>query len=298
MGTPTFAVTILASLAKRHHVVAVYSQPPRKAGRGHHVVKSPVHMYAEGLGLPVFTPTSFKDPDEQARFQDLDCDVAVVAAYGLLLPRAILGAPRMGCVNVHGSLLPRWRGAAPVQYALMEGDTETGVCLMQMEAGMDTGPVFARAALRLTPTSTTTQVLDQLAHLGARLWEDYLEAYVDGAVVPIPQPSEGVTYCPKIPKELGLADFSLSAAALERRLRALGGIWFDHEGGRLKVLEAAAVEGSTGFPIGTICDETLGIQCAAGLFRPLIVQKEGGKAQDVASFLRGNPVPKGTRLAV
>lgn len=296
MGTPDFAVPALDALvAAGHDIVAVYSQPPRPGGRrGNTPTPSPVHKRAHALGIPVRTPVSLKGAEEQAAFASLDADVAVVAAYGLILPRAVLDAPRQGCINIHASLLPRWRGAAPIQRAILAGDTETGVCIMQMEAGLDTGPV--RKIVR-TPTAgkDAGALTTELGAIGAQAIVDVL-ADLDGHP-PVPQPETGVTYAAKIDKAEARIDFSADADAVERQVRAFHpapGAWFEHAGERIKLIAVEIVPGS-GAP-GEVLDEALTIACASGAIRPVSVQRAGRGVMTTNELLRGYSIPCGTVL--
>lgn len=296
MGTPGFAVPVLEALAEAgHDIVASYSQPPRPGGRrGRQLVASPVQQAAENRGIPVFTPVSLRGAEEQAAFSAHDADVAVVAAYGLILPQAILDAPRFGCLNVHGSLLPRWRGAAPIQRAILAGDMVTGVGIMQMEAGLDTGPVRLEDS---TPIGrkTTGALTDELATMGARLMVKVLE---DVDRYPArPQPEAGVTYAAKIDKAETRLDFTRGAIELERQVRAFNpapGAWFEHEGERIKVL-AAEVINQSGMA-GEVLDDRLIIACGEGAFRPVMVQRAGRGVSSADDLLRGFSIPAGTRL--
>ena len=295
MGTPEFAVpTLDALVAAGHEVVAVYTQPPRPANRGKKLTPSAVQARAEELGLPVRTPVSLRDPQAQAEFAALDIDVAVVAAYGLILPQAIIDAPKHGCLNVHGSLLPRWRGAAPVQRAILAGDEKTGVMVMQMEAGLDTGPVRATTEIEIG-NKTTGDVTAELAELGAELMVTVLS---DISAYPIAtQPVEGVTYAAKIDKAETRIDFSASAAQVERQVRAFNpapGAWFEYEAERYRVLVAEISE-KTG-AAGTVLDDELTIACATGAIRPILIQRAGKPAMPTADLLRGKPIPPGTIL--
>ena len=296
MGTPDFAVPTLNALVRGgHEVIAVYSQPPRPANRGKKLTPSAVHARAEELGLEVRTPVSLKSADEQAAFAALNADAAIVAAYGLLLPQPILDAPKYGCLNVHGSLLPRWRGAAPVQRAILAGDAETGVMVMQMEAGLDTGPVRAAAATPID-RKTAGALTDELAHLGAGLMVKVLADF-DGHPA-VAQPEEGVTYARKIEKSEARLDFSQSAEMVERQTRAFNpvpGAFFEYQGERYRVLAADVAKGAG--DIGTIVDDQLTIACAAGFIRPTIIQRAGKPAMPLADFLRGNRIPSGTILS-
>jgi methionyl-tRNA formyltransferase len=296
MGTPEFAVpTLDALVAAGHAVVAVYSQPPRPAGRGKKLQPGPVHLAAERHGLPVFTPVSLKGADEQAAFAAHGADVAVVAAYGLILPQAILSAPRHGCLNVHGSLLPRWRGAAPVQRAILAGDVHTGITIMQMERGLDTGPMLATVA---TPVAgkTAGDLTAELATLGADLMVRVLADL--SAFEPEVQPEAGVTYAAKIDKAESRLNFTAPAEQVERQVRAFApapGAFFELEGERYRVLAAQVADGE-GAP-GTVLDDALTIACGQGALRPLIVQRAGRPAMDTAALLRGRAIAAGTVLA-
>ncbi len=298
MGSPDFSVPTLARLLEAgHEVVSVYSQPPRPAGRGHKERLSPVHAFAEAHGLRVHTPKSLKSPDEQRAFAALDADAAVVAAYGLILPKAILDAPRLGCFNVHASLLPRWRGAAPIQRAILAGDTESGVTIMRVDEGLDTGPMLLVGGVPITGETTARDLHDILADLGAELMLEALEGIASGTLASKPQPETGATYAHKLERDEGQVDWSLPAEQLERTVRALNpwpGVWFKHQGERIKVL-AARIETAEGVP-GTVVDERLSVACGTGALRPLRVQRPGKGAVDTEAFLRGYPVPPGTRL--
>ena len=300
MGTPDFAaVALQAVLAAGHEVAAVYTQPPRPARRGQQLQKSAVHLLAERHDLEVRTPERLRSAEEQVAFAALKADIAVVAAYGLILPRPILDASQRGCLNIHASLLPRWRGAAPIHRAIMAGDEETGICIMQMEAGLDTGPVLLREATPIAPDETTGSLHDRLAQMGGRLIVQAL-AQLDG-LVPEPQAEEGVTYAAKIDKSEARLDFSRPAGDLARLVRALNpspGAYVERDGARLKILlaEAAALNGPAA--PGDIIDDAFGIACADGtMLRPLIVQPAGKQPMPIADYLRGNPPARGERLA-
>ena len=298
MGTPDFAVPTLAELiAQGHDIAAVYSQPPRPKGRGMETEPGPVHKFAQGAGIEVRTPLSLKGADEQAAFAALNLDVAIVVAYGLLLPKPILDAPRMGCFNLHGSLLPRWRGAAPIQRAVMAGDAQTGVMVMRMEEGLDTGPVLM--AERVTVgRKTSGELAAELSRLGADLMVRTLGAMERGTVAEHPQGEAGVTYARKILKEEARIDWSKSAHEIDCLIRGLSpapGAWTDVNGERLKVLYAEPASGS-GRPGVTLHDD-LTVACGEGAIRLLKVQRAGGKAMDAASLLKGFAVPAGTQLA-
>lgn len=296
MGTPDFAVPALVALLEAgHEVVAAYSQPPRPGGRrGRELTPSPVQREAEARGIPVRHPVSLKGAEEQAEFAALNADIAVVAAYGLILPRAILEAPRHGCLNIHASLLPRWRGAAPIQRAVLAGDAETGVCIMRMEAGLDTGPVLLTGRTSID-RKTAGELTDELAQMGGSLM---LEVLADLPEYPeVPQPEEGVTYASKIDKAEARIDFSQSADQVERQIRAFQptpGAFFEFEDERYKVLTADVVEGG-GWP-GNVLDDRLTIACGKGAVRPLRIQRAGKPAMDTADLLRGKPIPLGTYL--
>ncbi|MFS0736345.1 methionyl-tRNA formyltransferase [Sphingomonas sp. 1P06PA] len=296
MGTPDFAVpTLDALVAAGHEIAAVYCQPPRRSGRGKAVTPSPVQRRAETIGLPVRSPVSLRDADAQADFAALDLDVAVVAAYGLILPQPILDAPRLGCLNVHGSLLPRWRGAAPVQRAILAGDERTGVMIMQMERGLDTGPMLARTETEIDG-KTAGELTAELATAGAALMAEVL---ADPArFPPQPQPEDGVTYAAKIDKAEARIDFTADAEQVERQIRAFNpapGAFFEHAGERIRIL-AALVVGENGAP-GTVLDDRLTIACGRGAIRPVQLQRAGRGAMAASELLRGFFIPAGTRLA-
>ena len=294
MGTPDFAVpTLDALVAAGHDILAVYSQPPRPAGRGKALRPGAVHARAEALGIPVRCPLSLRDPAAQAEFAALNADVGVVAAYGLILPQPVLDAPRLGCLNVHGSLLPRWRGAAPVQRAVLAGDAETGVGIMQMERGLDTGPVRLEGRTPVGDKDAGT-LTAELAALGAALMVRVLAD--PDRFPPVPQVGEA-NYAPKIDKAETRLDFAEPADAVVRRIRAFApapGAWFEEKGDRIRILSAIAVEGH-GAP-GTVLDDTLTIACGAHAIRPVLVQRAGRGAMTPADLLRGFPILAGTTL--
>jgi methionyl-tRNA formyltransferase len=305
MGTPAFAATILAGLIETgHHILAVYTQPPRPAGRGHRPQPSPVQLLAAQHRLAVRSPVSLRTAEAQAAFRELGADAAVVAAYGLILSVPILCAPRLGCLNVHASLLPRWRGAAPIQRALLAGDTETGITIMQMDEGLDTGPILLQQAMPIAPCATAAGLSLELAELGGRLILKALDGIADGTVVPRPQAQDGVTYARKIVREDGRLDWRRDATSLERQVRALDpwpGVYFDRSGGRgggerVRVLAAIALPGEAGHAPGTVLDDKLSIACGEGAFRPLRLQRPGRAPLDAADFLRGFPMGAGTVL--
>ena len=287
MGTPDFAVPALQALvAAGHEVVAAYSQPPRPGGRrGKELTPTPVHKAAEALGIEVRHPVSLKGPDEQAAFAALGADVAVVAAYGLILPQAVLDAPKLGCLNIHASLLPRWRGAAPIQRAILAGDEQTGVTIMQMEAGLDTGPMLAVVRTSVDG-KTAGELTAELSELGANLMVEVM-ANLPGHVGMV-QPEEGVTYARKIDKAEARIDWLQSAEQIERQIRAFSpvpGAWFEFEGERCKVLAAELAGGTS--QVGLVLDDQLTIACGTGAIRPVLVQRAGRPTMQTADMLRG-----------
>jgi methionyl-tRNA formyltransferase len=305
MGTPAFAATILAALiAAGHRIRAVYTQPPRPSGRGHRLQPSPVQLLATQHRLAWRSPINLRTAEALQAFTELDSDVAVVAAYGLILPLAILRAPRLGCLNVHASLLPRWRGAAPIQRALLAGDATTGITIMQMEEGLDTGPILLQRAVPIAPAMTTAGLSAELAVLGCPLILEALDGVADGTMVPRPQPQNGVTYARKMGREDGRLDWRLAATSLERQVRALDpwpGAYFEGpghrgRGERVRVLAAIALPGGSGSAPGTVLDDNLSIACGEGAFRPLRLQRPGRTPLDAAAFLRGFPIAAGTVL--
>ncbi len=303
MGTPDFAAHMLAALvASGHEVACVYTQPPRRAGRGKALRQSAVHTLAQSLGLDVRTPKSLRDADEQHAFAALDLDVAIVAAYGQILPPEILDAPRFGCLNIHGSLLPRWRGAAPIQRAIMAGDDVTGVQIMQMEEGLDTGPVLLSQSLDIKPDDTAGSLHDRMAAAGAALVPIALSALERGTLTPHAQSDEGMTYAKKIDKTEARIDWAKPANELDRLIRGLSpfpGAWFDWPTAkgpeRVKVLLARPEDGA-GAP-GEVLDDAGLIACGAGAIRLARVQRPGRGVQDAAHILRGFALPKGARLS-
>jgi methionyl-tRNA formyltransferase len=305
MGTPDFAATILDALIDAgHQIHAVYTRPPRPAGRGHRPQPSPVQLLALQHRIAVFTPVSLRTQEAQAVFSAHGADAAVVAAYGLILPRAILAAPRLGCLNVHASLLPRWRGAAPIQRALLAGDSETGITIMQIEEGLDTGPILFQQAVPIMPGASAADLSGELASLGARLIVEALDGVARGTLAARPQPQQGVTYAHKIRREDGRLDWRLPAAVLARQVHALDpwpGAFFEGprlrgEGEHIRVLLALALPGTAVSAPGTVLDERLSIACGDGVLRPLRVQRPGRAALDVPAFLRGHPIAAGTVL--
>ena len=297
MGSPEFAVPALRALhAAGHDIAAVYCQPPRPAGRGQRETPCPVQRAAQDLGLPVRTPARLRrEAAEHAAFAALDLDVAVVAAYGLILPLPMLAAPRRGCLNIHASLLPRWRGAAPIQAAIMAGDAETGVTIMRMDEGLDTGPMLLKGTVPIGPRAGTAEIHDTLAALGARLILEALERDPPA----VPQPEAGATYAPKLGKADGKLDWTLDAAALDRRVRALNpwpGTYFEQDGEAIRVL-AAEPAGATDAAPGTVLDGALAIACGNGTaLRLTRLQRPGRAPLPAAAFLRGFPLPPGAVL--
>jgi methionyl-tRNA formyltransferase len=295
MGSPDFAVPALLGLhGAGHEIVAVYCQRPKPAGRGYALRSCPVQVAAERLGLEVRTPTRLRaDPAAQQAFAALRLDAAVVAAYGLILPQAMLDAPQRGCLNIHASLLPRWRGAAPIQAAVLAGDAETGVTIMQMDAGLDTGPMLLREAVPITSATTAASLHDALAKIGARL---ILHALAEDPP-PLPQPVDGVTYAPKLTRDAGRIDWTRDAAMLDRQVRAFDpwpGTFTTLRGATVKVLAAELAAGSAA--PGTVLDDRLTTACGAGALRLTRVQLAGRPAMAADAFLRGHPVSPGTML--
>lgn len=302
MGTPDFAVPPLSEIvAEGHDVLAVYSQPPRRAGRGMATRKSPVQAFAEEAGIPVFTPDSLKDPKAQTEFCAHDANVAVIAAYGLLLPKAILNAPDYGCLNIHASLLPRWRGAAPINRAIMAGDRTSGVAIMKMDAGLDTGPICLGERITIGADMTAGELHDELSLLGARLIARTLAMLSEGELEFRPQPKQGVTYAPKLTKEEQRIDWSCHALQVHNQIRGLSptpGAWFEAllsgRRERIRALRSVIVQGH-GEP-GTLLDSQLTVACGEQAVRLTRVQRAGKKPMLGAEFLRGFPLAKGTHF--
>ncbi len=299
MGSPAFGLpTLEALIAAGHEIACVYAQPPRPAGRGRQARPTAVHAFAEAHGIEARTPKSLKPSEEQAAFAALNLDAAIVVAYGLILPKPILDAPRLGAFNLHGSLLPRWRGAAPIQRAIMAGDNVTGVQVMRMEEGLDTGPILASAETPINWDDTTASVHDRLAALGAPLMVAALAELERGAARERPQSEEGVTYAHKITSAEARIDWSKSAREVDYAIRGLSphpGAWFELNGARVKVLLSRQEQGA-GAPGETLDDELL-VACGDGAVRLLTVQREGRAPLPAADFLRGTPIPAGVRLA-
>lgn len=302
MGTPDFAAASLAEIVGAgHEVAAVYTQPPRRRGRGQQETKTPVHLLAEQFGLPVHTPERFRDEDVLEAFEALDLDAACVVAYGQILPARALEAPRLGCLNLHASLLPRWRGAAPIQRAIMAGDETTGVQIMQMEEGLDTGPVLMSEIVPIADTDTAGTLHDRLMGTGALLWPRTLAALERGSLGAVPQSEDGVTYAKKITSAEARIDWTRPAGEVVDHIRGLSpfpGAWFELPGDRpvrVKVLFAEAVRGE-GEP-GEVLDDDLAIACGRGAVRPVRLQREGRGVVDRDAFLNGTDVPAGTVIA-
>lgn len=296
MGTPEFSVSVLDALvAAGHEIVAVYCQPPRPAGRGKKDRPTPVHARALDLGFDVRHPKSLRDETVQQEIADLDADIGVVVAYGLILPQAVLDAPKHGCLNIHASLLPRWRGAAPIHRAIMAGDAQTGVCIMQMDAGLDTGPVLLRRSLDIGAQETTAQLHDRLALSGS---EAIVAALAQrDSLTPQPQSEVGVTYAEKIAKSEARIDWTLSAAEVDRKIRGLSpfpGAWSEIDGQRVKLLASRQTRGDG--TAGTLLDDALTVACGDGAVQLLRLQRAGKGAQDADIFLRGFPLKMGQQL--
>ncbi|MBU2941274.1 methionyl-tRNA formyltransferase [Shimia thalassica] len=296
MGTPDFSVPVLDALIKAsHEIVAVYCQPPRPAGRGKKERPTPVHARALELGLEVRHPVSLKSEGEQDSMRALGADVGVVVAYGLILPQAILDAPKKGCLNIHASLLPRWRGAAPIHRAIMAGDAESGVCIMQMDAGLDTGPVLLEEKTPILAQDTTADLHDRLAGIGANAIVNALGQLDD--LTPVPQPELGVTYAHKIDKSEAKVDWTAPATEVDRKIRGLSpfpGAWCEIDGQRVKLLASRLAEGQG--TAGEILDDALTVACGDGAVQLLRLQRAGKGAQDADVFLRGFPVSQGQQL--
>ena len=301
MGTPAFAVPALdALMASGHSIAAVYTQPPRAAQRGRKVRPTPVAVRAEAAGIEVRTPSSLKPEEAQTAFAAQDADLAVTVAYGSILPPAVLAAPRLGCINAHASLLPRWRGAAPIQRAIMAGDGETGVTIMRMDEGLDTGPILMAERVPIGPATTGGTLHDTLAALSARLAVKAIDALAAGTPEETPQPSDGATYAAKIEKREAAIDWRAPAARIERTVRALAprpGAWFVHEGERIKVLAAERAPEATDTAPGTVIDAALTVACGDGAtLRPTRLQRAGKAPMATDAFLRGRPIAARTRL--
>ena len=301
MGTPEFALPCLRALNEAgHEIAAVYCQPPRPAGRGHRPRPAPVQAEAERRGLPLRTPVRLREPAVQAGFAALEPDAAVVVAYGLILPRPILEAPRLGCLNLHASLLPRWRGAAPIQRAILAGDEETGVTIMQLDEGLDTGPILLQERVPITKDTDAGELHDRLAGLGAKLIVEALAALEEGRLEPRPQPQRGATYARKLAREEARIDWSRPAIEIARLVRALaprpGAATELPDGGQLKVLAAEPAPGRSGAEPGTVLDGALTVACGLGGLKATRVQRRGKAPMDAEAFLRGYRLEPGAVL--
>ncbi|MBR4927104.1 MAG: methionyl-tRNA formyltransferase [Alphaproteobacteria bacterium] len=301
MGTPDFCVPVLENLVKHHEVVCVYTQPPRPAGKGYQLRPTPIHEKAEELGIPVRHPVSLKQVGEQVEFFELGADVAVVCAYGLILPQAILDAPKYGCINIHASLLPRWRGAAPIQRSIQSGDSKTGITIMQMDAGLDTGDMLMTGEIPITDCTDTPTLHDALSQMGADL---IIKTLADlDYIKPVAQPSEGATYAEKLQKSEALIDWTLPAVQIDRNVRALKpvpGTYFVYKDERIKVLDACvSSEEAKEAPAGTVISEMpLMIACGEGVLKLNRLQREGKKPMAVEDFQKGYTIKAGEKLAL
>ena len=296
MGTPDFAVPTLSALvAAGHDVACVYSQPPRPAGRGHRLQKSPVHELADSLGIQVRTPLTLKSAEDQQAFRDLNADVAVVVAYGLILPQTIIDSPRLGTINIHASLLPRWRGAAPIQRSILAGDDETGNTIMRVEFKLDAGPILAVEKIRIDMTTTASSLHDDLSALGAKMIVPVLDQLNAGTLTETPQPEQGVTYAQKLEKEEGQIVWTDTALDIHRKIRALNpwpGVWCTFNGERVKILEAVVVQ-MNGEP-GKILAEPLVVACGKDALALTKIQRAGKAPMAATELLRGFPIPLGS----
>ena len=296
MGTPDFAVSALDRLIQTgHNIICVYTRPPAPSGRGQKLKKSPVHLLAEQHNIPVFTPKSVRSDEALEAFKSHNLDLAVVAAYGLILPAAILDTPRLGCINIHASLLPRWRGAAPIHHAILAGDDETGITTMQMDPGLDTGPMLMRESLPITSSTTSATLLDEMAELGGRLIVKTI-ANLD-TITPEVQDDNLATYAAKITKEDSIIDWSESAQAIERKVRALTpwpGASFDFKGELFKIRQASVVESPSGKQPGTLIEAPMVIQCGKGALQINMIQRQGKAPMPATELLRGFEIPVGT----
>lgn len=300
MGTPEFSVPVLSELlAAGHDVVAVYTRAPKRSGRGHKVTLSPVHQFAEAHGIEVRTPKNFKSAEARAAFASLELDAAIVVAYGLILPQEILDAPAHGCLNLHASILPRWRGAAPIQRAIMAGDAHTGVQVMQMEAGLDTGPILLSETVDIRPDETGASLHDRLSQVAAQLGPRALAALERGALTQTPQSEEGVTYAHKISPEEAKIDWTAPARDVDRHIRGLSpfpGAWFEAADARVKVLFSKLADGTGVAGEVLQADEKLIVACGEGAVELATLQRAGKRAQQADEFLRGFPIAKGEKV--
>lgn len=301
MGTPDFCVPVLENLAKHHDVICVYTQPPRPAGKGYQLRPTPIHTKAEEMGIPVRHPASLKSIDEQVEFFALNADVAVVCAYGLILPQAVLDAPKFGCINIHASLLPRWRGAAPIQRAIQSGDDKTGITIMQMDAGLDTGDMLMTGEIEITNCTTTPVLHDALSEMGADLIIKTLANLEN--IMPVSQPEQGATYASKLQKSEALIDWKQSADQIDRNIRAFTpfpGTYFMYKDERIKVLEACvAASDSKEAMAGTVINESpFMVACGQGVLKLNRLQREGKKTVSAEDFQKGYTIAVGENLAL
>lgn len=300
MGTPDFAVPALRALHDDgHQIVAVYCQPPKKSGRGQKINKTPVHITADELSIPVCTPKSLRTQEAQDELASFKADMIIVAAYGLILPQEVLDMPQYGCINIHGSLLPRWRGAAPIHRALLAGDTETGITIMQMDAGLDTGDMLKKGSIAITHETTAQSLHDAMADLGAGLIIESVPEIVDGSIQAIKQPDEGVTYAEKLSREEGLIDWNNSATDIERQIRSLTpwpGTYFQFGKEKIKVHEAKLIQNQSG-EAGTLINQDFTVACGDGALRLTKIQRAGKKPTDGASVLRGMRLSNGIKFS-
>jgi len=300
MGTPAFAIPALQALiSSPHTVVACYTQPPRPAGRGYGVQKSPIHQLAEANHIPVYHPVHFKSEDTLNEFKAFNADVAIVAAYGLILPKALLALPKYGCINIHASLLPRWRGAAPLHRAILAGDAESGITIMQMDPGLDTGPMLLQKSIPITSTTTTEHLQGQLSALGSEMILEALDLLCQGRLEPTPQPTEGVTYADKIKKEESFIDWTQSAEQVERQIRAFNpwpGASFLWEGQIVKIWQGSVVAGPHKEVPGTVLNDDFEVACGQGALKVEILQLPGKKPMALKDFKNGHAVPVGKVL--
>jgi len=300
MGSPAFAAPTLQKLIdSEHEVICVYTQAPKPAGRGHKIRKSPIHELAENNNIEVRHPKSLKDKNEQKLFDELNADIGVVAAYGLLLPKAILEAPKFGCINLHPSLLPRWRGAAPIQRTIMEGDKETGICIMQMDEGLDTGDILLEEKIELDDNYNAGLLHDECAESGADMIIRTIKGLGDNSITPNKQSEDGATYAKKISKDECKIDWNKSASEVIDFIRGLSpypGAYFMYEGEKIKILEAEIYKKNFDFPPGKVIDNLLTITCKSGAISPMKVQRSGKRVMDISDMLRGFSIPDGTKL--
>jgi len=300
MGTPDFAVPALQKLiASEHEVVAVYTKEPKPAGRGYEEIKSKTHLIAEANAIPVYTPKNFKNPEDIDKFISLKADIAVVAAYGLILPKAILEGSKHGSINIHPSRLPRWRGAAPLHHTILAGDATTAVCVMNMDEGLDTGDIYLMRELAVPETMTAKELHDITAELGGTMVLEVLDLLATGQAKRIAQSNEGIAYAHKLTRDHEKIDWSRSAFEINCQVRAFSprpGAYFTYKGEAIKVISAEYQKDDQQEAAGTVLDDNLNIACGSGILKPLMLQREGKKVMDAAAFLRGYPIHKGEVL--